>query len=125
MTSRLVFLLILPTTDALILPPAIHRSPLRCGAVRCSVASSKELPENFVAIPGAEAVVVGDGNGDVLDEIEHCKLIEKPHQTTVGPNLTHHIRDMPGYCAEIPCLRPNCDVREPKSVVEKDCGKRH
>ena len=43
MTSRLVFLLILPTTDALILPPATHRPPLRCGAVRCSVASSKEL----------------------------------------------------------------------------------
>jgi len=82
--------------------------------------SGKEpMPANFEPIPGAEAVP-GDQNGDVMDDIENCKLIEKPHQTTVGAgsNLTHHIRDMPGYQPDIPCLRPNCDVRDPKSVVD-------
>jgi regulator of protease activity HflC (stomatin/prohibitin superfamily) len=66
-----------------------------------------------------------DMAADVMDEIENCKLIEKPTTTTVNVDLTHDIKDCPGYCPELPLVRPNCSVREPTSIVDAaiaQCG---
>jgi regulator of protease activity HflC (stomatin/prohibitin superfamily) len=84
------------------------------------------------AVPGGSAGgkkpsfdVGADGKHDILDEIEKCRLIERPNTTTLNVNLSHDIKDCPGFKQDIPTVQPNCFVNYPESIVEaaiKQCS---
>ena len=53
-------------------------------------------------------------NGEKLLEIEHCSLIEGPQKY----EFQYVLDDCPGFCPEVPLLKPNADHSKVKTIID-------